>query len=127
MARLLEEVPVEAAVEVPLPPLPELVSHEDELLAGVAPHVAVEEAEVREPLPRVPRHLIGQRPLAVDDLVVGEGEDEVLVEGVDQAEGEFVVVVFAVDGVVPHVAERVVHPAHVPLQAEAEPAEPGGA
>ena len=35
--------------------------------------------------------------------------------------------VVLLDWIMPHVAERVVHPAHVPLQAEAEPALPGGA
>ena len=127
MAGLAEEVPVEAGVEVPLAPLAELAPHEEQLLARVAPHVGVEEAEVRHLLPRVAGHLVEERPLPVYHLVVREGEEEVLVEGVDEAEGQLVVVVFAVDGIVPHVAEGVVHPPHVPLQAEAEAAEPGGA
>jgi hypothetical protein len=89
---LLEEMPVEAAVEVPLPPLPELVPHEEQFLAGVAPHVAVEETEVGELLPGIPGHLVGERSFSVDNLVVREGEDKVLVEGVDQAEGQLVMV-----------------------------------
>ena len=40
-----------------------------------------------------------------------------------QAEGQLVVVVAAVDRVLLEVAERVVHPAHVPLEAEAEAAQ----
>ena len=38
-----EQVPVQALVEVPLLPLPEFAPHEKQLLAGVAPHVGVEE------------------------------------------------------------------------------------
>jgi len=43
-------VPIEACVVVPLSPLPELVSHEQELLAGVPDHESVKSPQVREPL-----------------------------------------------------------------------------
>ena len=59
------------------------------------------------------------------DLVVGQRQDEVLRERVDQAEGQPMVLVAAVDRVEREVLERVVHPPHVPLEAEAEPAEVG--
>jgi len=61
--------------------------------------------------------------LAVDDLVMAQRQDEILVEGVEQAKGQVVVVMLAVDRLARHVAERVVHPAHVPFEAEAEPAD----
>ena len=91
------------------------------------PHVAVERAQVREALPAVAGHLPEQRALAVHDLVVGERQDEVLVPGVDHREGQLVVVEAAVHRLLREVLERVVHPAHVPLEAEAEPAEVGRA
>ena len=56
------------------------------------------------------------------DLVVGQRQHEVLGEGVQQPEREVAVVVATVHRVVLEVAERVVHPAHVPLVAEAEAA-----
>ena len=59
------------------------------------------------------------------DLVVRQRQDEVLAEGVEQRERELVVVVAPVDRVLLEVVEHVVHPAHVPLEAEAEPAEVG--
>ena len=116
---------MQALVEVPLLPLPKFAPHEKQLLAGVAPHVGIEEPQVGELLPDIARHLIEQRSLAVHHLVVREGQHEVFVERVDQAEGQLVVVILAVHGIVPHVAERVVHPAHVPFQAEAEPSHVG--
>ncbi len=67
-----------------------------------------------------------QRALAVHDLVVGERQDEVLVQRIDEREGQLVVVEATMDRVVLEVAQRVVHPAHVPLEAEAEPADVGG-
>ena len=84
---ILEEVPVEAAVVVPLPPLAEFPPHEEELLPGLPVHVPVEGPQVGELLPGVPGHLADERPLAVDDLVMREGENEVFREGVHQTEG----------------------------------------
>ena len=52
---------------------------------------------------------------------MGEGQDEALGVGVHLAERELVVVEPAMDGVVAHVLQGVVHPPHVPLEAEAEP------
>ena len=83
-------------------------------------------AQVGELLPAVARHLRQERALAVHHLVVGQRQDEVLGEGVDQAEGQLVVVIFAMDGVLADVVQRVVHPAHVPFVAEAEAAEIDG-
>jgi hypothetical protein len=63
----------------------------------------------------------------VHDLVVRERQDEVLGERVHERERQLVVMPAAVDRLVLEVRERVVHPAHVPLEAEPEPAEVRGA
>jgi hypothetical protein len=59
----------------------------------------------------------------VDDFVVAQGENEILVMMIEHREGEIVLVILAIDGILLEVAKRVVHPAHVPLEAEAESAE----
>ena len=56
-----------------------------------------------------------------------EGQNEIFGEGVDEAEGNLVVMVVAVYGILRHVVQHVVHPAHIPLQTEAEPSEINGA
>jgi len=61
----------------------------------------------------------------VDRLVVGEGQHEALGEGVDEAEGQLVVVIAAMNRVLGEVLEGVVHPAHVPFEPEAEATEGG--
>ena len=55
-------------------------------------------------------------------LVVGQGQDEVLRESVHQREGDVLVVELPEVGVQLHVMGDVVHPAHVPLQVEAQAA-----
>ena len=99
MGRVLQQVPVQAVLVRPFPPLAELPAHEKQLLPGLGVHVAEEQPQVGELLPVVAGHLAQQRALAVDDLVMGEGQDEILGEGVEHAEGQVVLVVLAVDRV----------------------------
>ena len=63
----------------------------------------------------------------MNHLVVGEGEHVVLGEGVEHAEGQLTVVVGAMHWLFAQVVQRVMHPAHVPLEAEPQTAESGGA
>src|SRR5262249_44730797 len=74
---LLQQVPIEARVVVPLVRLPELAPHEEQLLPGMSPHVSVERAQVRELSPAISGHLPQERAFAVNDLVVGQREDEI--------------------------------------------------
>ena len=119
------QVPVEALVVIPLAPLAEFTAHEQQLLARVRPHVAQQAAEVGEALPVVARHLADQRALAVYDFVMRQGQHEVLVERVPEAERQLAVMKAAVDRIAREVLQRVVHPAHVPLEPEAQATEPG--
>ena len=123
MPRLVEQMPVERMVVLPFALLRELVAHEQELLAGMAEHEAVIGAHVGEALPVVSRHAAEDRALAVHDLVVGQRQDEIFGEGVEQAERDLLVMMLPVDRVLGDVVQGVVHPPHVPLVAEAKPAD----
>ena len=118
----VRELPVELAIVVPLAPLPELAAHEEQLLARMRPHVAQQQAQVGELLPAVAGHLRDERLLAVHHLVVRQRQHEVLEERVPDRERQPVVVVPAMDRLLAHVIERVVHPAHVPFHREAQAA-----
>src|SRR5581483_9681657 len=72
MPRIVEQVPIEAGVVIPFPPLAELPAHEQELLAGMRVVIGVQQAQDGELPPLVARHLSEQRALAVDHLVVGK-------------------------------------------------------
>ncbi len=52
-----------------------------------------------------------------------ERENEIFGEAVQHAKGELVVMVFAMDGIKSEVLQGVVHPSHIPFQAEAQAAE----
>ena len=121
--RIVKQLPVEPNVVVPFTLLSEFAAHEQELLAGRRVHESQIGAQVGEFLPAITRHFGQQRALAVGDLVVGQGQNEIFSEGIKKSEGEAAVMVLAVRRVLAHVEESVVHPAHVPLVAEAETAD----
>ena len=122
MFLLLEQMPVERTIVVPLALLAELAAHEHQLLAGMSEHEAVIGAQIGKALPVVAGHAAEDRALAVHDLVMRQRQDEIFRERVVQAEQDVAVVIFAVDRILADIFQRVVHPAHVPFVAEAEPA-----
>jgi len=63
MGPVLQQVPVEPDILVPLAALGEILAHEQEFLARVTVHEPVQRAQVRELLPRVARHLAEKRSL----------------------------------------------------------------
>ena len=87
------------------------------------PHVAEQQAEICKLLPIVARHFLEQGTFPVDYFVVRERQNEILGECVDHRERQFVMVIFPVNRIVFHESQRVVHPAHIPFQIEAEPTE----
>ena len=107
---------------IPLALLAEFAAHEHQLLAGMGEHEAVIGAQIGEALPVVAGHPAQDRALAVDDFVVRQRQDEIFRKRIMQAEQDVAVVMLAVDRILADVVQRVVHPAHVPFVAEAEPA-----
>ncbi len=97
---VLEEMPVEAASFAPFAALGQLLAHEKELLAWVGALIGEEQAEIGELLPHIAGHFVEERVFSVNDLIVGEGKKEILREGVQQREGELVVFVLAMNGIV---------------------------
>src|SRR5579862_4595807 len=68
--RVLQDVPFEALLVLPLASLPEFRPHEEQLLARMGPHVAVQQPQVGELLPFIAGHLADNRSLAVHYFVM---------------------------------------------------------
>ena len=121
MDGVLEQIPLQFFVFIPLVHLAEILAHEQQLLSGMAQHEAVSRPQVGKFLLKSgPRHLVYHRSLSVHHLVVGEHQDKILTVGVDHAESQLAVVVVAEVGVALHVAQEIVHPSHVPLVVKAQ-------
>ena len=124
--RLIQVLPVQRALLAPLVPLRKLAAHVQQFLARMAPHVTVVSPQVGKALPfagqAVTGHLAQHRAFAVNHFIVRDRQHEVVVEGVHQREPHLVLMPTAVNGRARHVAQRVVHPAHVPLVVETQAA-----
>ena len=73
-------------------------------------------------LKRLSRHLIDQGTFSVNHLVVREDENEIFTVGVNHAEGQLIVVVAPEIWILLHIAQKIVHPAHVPFIIKAKTA-----
>ena len=70
MPVVLQQVPVQTAVVAPLLMLSQLAAHEEQLLAGMAPHVSVQQPQVGESLPQIAGHLISASILSIQGCKV---------------------------------------------------------
>ena len=61
------------------------------------------------------------------NFIVGEGQHEVFAESIEEREGELVVLIATKNRILGKILERVIHPAHVPFEAETEAAKIRGA
>src|SRR4030042_972867 len=111
---------------IPLIPLAELPSHKDQLLSRVTIHISEQESEVRKLLPFISWHLPEERPFSINHFIVGKGKNEILKEGIPDAEGQLVVTILPKNGVFREIVEGIVHPTHVPLHTKSEAAHISG-
>ena len=127
MLRQFQELPVQLRFVIPLVFLGKFLTHEEQLFARMRHHVS-QKSTVRSEAFRIvlPVHLLEHGAFSVDDFIVGDGENIVFGEAVEEGERELIVIERPIDGVQRDVAEHVVHPAHVPLEVEAESADVGG-
>src|SRR5262245_31752660 len=122
---LAQEPPVKFGVVVPFPRLTELSAHEENLFARKKPLIGQQTPEVGEALPIIAGHTADERAFSMNHFVVRKRQHEVLVVMVEHGEGQIVMVPFAMNRLAREVAQRVVHPAHVPLETETKASKPG--
>ena len=126
MLLVLEQFPVDLRVVVPFPTLAELTAHEQQLLALHQMLMGEQEPQRGSLLPVVAGHLRQQGTLAMHDLVMGERQQESLAVGVHLPERELIVMPTTMHRIPTEMIERVVHPAEIPFEIEAEAPAIGG-
>ena len=116
MGRLCRCTPVQISVMCPFFGLGKFTPHEQQLLAGMGPHVAVIGSQVRKCLCPLARHLFDHRSFAMHNLVVADRQDEILRILPHQRSCQVVLVILAMHRLALDVGQRIVHPAHVPFE-----------
>ena len=122
-----EEIPVLLPGLIPLPQLPELISHEVQLFPRVGRHVQIQSPGLGKFSLVIPPHFLENGGLPVDGLVVGEGQEVALIVEVGHGEGEESGVIRPPGRLCAEIIQGVVHPPHVPLVVEPQPILVGGA
>ena len=107
---------------IPLNKLSKLLAHKEQLFTGMRHHVAVQCTQACKFLLVVAGHFVDQAALAVNHLIVADGQHKVFAERIEEAESDFVMVARTEQGVGADIAEHVVHPAHIPLEVKAQTA-----
>ncbi len=83
-------------------------------------HVTQKSPQAGEFLPGIPGHLGKQGSFSMNDFIVGKGQDKIFRIGISHGEGQLIVIVTAVDRIFGKIQQGVVHPAHIPLEAETQ-------
>src|SRR5687767_825545 len=116
---LVQKPPINRAIGIPLRALANFTTHEKQFLSGEKPLISQKRAQIRELPPIISRHSSKERPFSMHYLVMGKRQNEILIVMVQHREGEIILMVFSINRVAGQVLQRVMHPAHVPLEREA--------
>ena len=119
---IIEQEPVERALVVPLYELRELAAHKQQFFARVRHHKTEEGLEPLEFFLVFAGHFIYERTLAVHHLVVRKRKYVIFRKRVGYGKSDVVVHILAEERICRNVAQHIVHPAHVPLEVEAQTA-----
>ena len=122
MARLTQKIPVQFSLLAPLLILAEVLSHKQQFLSRMADHIGIACLQVLELVLSKTRHLIDHRAFQMDNLVMRKDQDKVLAVSVSNREGHLIMVIFSEIRIQFHVLQEVMHPSHIPFQAEAQAA-----
>src|SRR3546814_9413963 len=89
----------------------------------MSPQKAVVGAKAGKALPMIAGHFARQGALAMHGFVMRKRQNEALGVGIYHAEGHVVMVVAAMHRIMRHVAQGIVHPAHIPFVVKAQRSE----
>ena len=122
MARLTQKIPVQFSLLAPLLILAEVLSHEQQFLAGMADHIGISCLQVFKFVLTQAGHLVDHRTLQMNHFVMRKDQDKVLAVGIGYGEGHLIMVIFSEIRIQLHILQEVMHPSHIPFQAEAQAA-----
>ena len=83
-------------------------------------HIQVKQPGLLKPRVKIPCHLIDDRSFAMNDLIMGEGQEIGFVKEILHRKQKLSDIPSAVSRLLTHVFQRIVHPAKVPFVVEAQ-------
>ena len=120
MRWLFQFIPAQFSCFTPFMFLTEVLTHEQQLLTGMAHHEGITCLEVGKLVITKAWHLIEHGALEMDDFIVGKNKNELFRICIGHTECHLVVVELTEIWIQLHVIQEVMHPAHVPLVSKAK-------
>ena len=105
---------------VPFSELTDLSAHKGQLFAGVSHDICHEGSCACEFHFIIARHLIKERLLAVNDLIMRDGQNKFFIEGIEHGECKLVMDVLPEKRIGLYIFQKIVHPSHIPFKGESE-------
>ena len=121
MILILEQLPLQAFLLIPLVKGRKLLAHKQKLLSRMHHHKAVCSPQVVKLRIPVARHLSHERSFSVHHLVMGQAQDEILTVSINHTEDQLAVMPGTEHRIIVHIAQEVIHPSHIPLEIKSKP------
>jgi len=110
VAIVVQHVPIQADIVIPLSPLPISLPMNNSFLPAVHTYNRAAIGDWQTFASRLP-HFCQKGAFSMHDLVVGKRHNEIFGKGIKRPESEFVVVELAMDRIKADIFQRIVHPA----------------
>ena len=86
----------------------------------MAPHKAVIRTQIGKTLPLIAGHFAQHRAFAMHDLIMRDRQHIIFAKGIHQAKAHAVVMPAPMHRLFGDIAQRVIHPPHIPLVVKAQ-------
>ena len=115
MDRIIKQHPVLFALLIPFTELADLISHEIQLLARMCIHIHIQGTCLRELIIVISVHLLHDRCLAVNHLVMWQRKEKTCIIIIHHGEGELVIILYTIFRTGTEIIKCIVHPSHIPF------------
>ena len=118
MVCILQQMPIQRARLAPFAVLRKFTAHKQQLFPRMPHHEAIGKAQIRKALPDIPRHFPNHRGFCMYHLIMRKHQHKILRIMICHAKGQLILMIFSINRVKLDIGEEIIHPAHVPFQAE---------
>ena len=126
MPVLIEQMPFQTFVIPPFNELRNLAAHKQQFFSGMRQLVHKKRFQRFKLLPIQPGHFLNQRSFPMHNLVMRKRKNIIFRKCVHHGERQNIMISAPEIRVHAHIAQHIVHPAHVPFIVKAEPPVPHG-
>ena len=118
----LKEKPVKLPLLTPLPQLPEILSHKQQLLTRMSHHKCISDFQVFEFVLQFTWHLTEHGAFQMNHLIMRKHQHIFLTVSICNGKGHLVVIILAEIRIQLHIFQEIIHPSHVPFQGKSKTA-----